>query len=176
MEKPDLVLSPAWRDFIDDVKSSEYQEEIMRIFNTRNTSFFYWWQIARTGCAVSPHCDSANKIGSHLFYFNTESDWKDEWGGRTLILDDEKKMNEASAPEIENFKKVQAPEILGNKNLLFGRTPHSWHAVAPLTSPPEAARKIFTVIINRRPDLLKRSLSFMKRAMLPAPQKGQTMM
>jgi hypothetical protein len=156
--RPDLALSPAWKQFIAELQGADYRREIDRILGTDELQLFYWWQRAVAGCSVSPHCDSPVKLMSHIFYFNSSADWKDEWGGRTLLLDDGGKFDEHTAPEIADFTHYEEPEILGNRTLLFGRTPHSWHAVKPLACPPGVTRNIFTVIARRKPSLKTRIL------------------
>lgn len=150
---PGLNLSPAWSTFIEELSSSSYRQELERLFGVKNMNLRFQWQYSFTGCSVSPHCDSGSKVGSHIFYFNTPVDWKEEWGGQTLVLDDLGKLSCDSAPDIAAFTKKEAVRSVGNYSLLFARTEHSWHCVETLKSPPGALRKIFTVIIEKKPTL-----------------------
>lgn len=152
----DLTLSPAWKEFISELYSAEYQNHIARIFGIKHFVTRVQWQYAYSGCSVSPHCDSRNKIGSQIFYFNTPDDWKDEWGGKTLVLDDHGTKDWRSAPELSEFDIVYASEIVPNRSLLFKRSDHSWHAVEELRCPPGALRKLFTVIFDKHPSLYQK--------------------
>ncbi len=151
---PALPLSPAWRSFIDEIFGEEYQRSIARIFGTNNFTTRCQWQYAYAGCSVSPHCDSPTKLGSQIFYMNTPDDWKDEWGGRTLVLDDEGTKDHRSAPDLSEFRVAAASEIIPNRSFIFMRTNHSWHAVEELTCPPGMYRKLFTVVFDRKPSLV----------------------
>jgi hypothetical protein len=106
--------------------------------------WFYAWE----GCSVSPHCDALRKLGTHIFYFNTEEDWHAEWGGHVLIEDDAGKMSRRSAPAFDDLKVAAEVDPRGNGSLLFQRTAHSWHAVRPLGCPAGVLRKLFLVTIN----------------------------
>ena len=92
--------------------------------------------------------DHANKIGAHLFYLNTEADWQPEWGGETLILEPEKKLKRASAPEFEDFATITAGKTTGTHSLLFKRTSNSWHGVREIDCPEGHMRKVFMVSIQ----------------------------
>ena len=60
-----------------------------RLFNVNSLELTLHWHYTPNGCSVSPHCDAKHKLGSHIFYLNTEKDWKEHWGGETVVLDDE---------------------------------------------------------------------------------------
>lgn len=151
-----LPLSPAWAEFLNELNSPEYHAEIARLFGTDRFTLRYQWQYSFAGCSVSPHCDSRNKVGTHIFYMNTAENWKDEWGGRTLILDDGGVFPPESAPALSEFKSQTAAEVFGNRSLLFERTDRSWHAVSELVSPEGAMRQIFTVVMDRTPSVTER--------------------
>lgn len=146
-----LALSPAWKVFIEELSGPFYRKEIERLFGVKTFNLRFQWQYSFTGCSVSPHCDSRSKIGSHIFYFNTPDNWKEEWGGQTLVLDDGGKLSCDSAPDLSMFVNKRAVKSIGNYSLLFARTDHSWHSVDVLKSPEGALRKIFTVIIEKKP-------------------------
>jgi hypothetical protein len=97
---------------------------------------------------VSPHCDARHKIGSHIFYFNTEEDWDPSWGGETLILDDGGRFDRRSAPRFDEFDRVITAPALGNCSLLFARRANSWHGVREIRCPEGAYRKVFIVVLN----------------------------
>src|SRR5262249_3432545 len=99
-------------------------------------------------CGVSPHCDARRKLCTHIFYFNTEDDWKTDWGGNILIMDDGRKLNPHSGPTFDQLQVSAALDPRGNASLLFMRTDHSWHGVKPLESPDGPLRKLFIVTTN----------------------------
>jgi hypothetical protein len=87
-------------------------------------------------------------LGTHIFYFNTEDDWAEDWGGRILLLDDGGKWHPHTGPGFDDLKTSVSLDPRGNGSLLFQRTEHSWHGVRPLACPPDALRKLFIVTIN----------------------------
>jgi len=151
--KEDAPVSKEWQMFIEELSGPRYRAWLARLLGTNDFNLRYQWQYSFNGCSVSPHCDSPNKLGSHIFYFNTPEDWKLEWGGQTLLLDDGGKFPPQSAPDLSEFKGKLAADVFDNRSLFFKRTDRSWHAVSELTSPKDAMRKIFTVIIERKPTL-----------------------
>jgi hypothetical protein len=149
---PGMTLSQPWMDFIAEINGPYYHAFLHRLLGVpagRQLILSMEWYYAWQGCAVSPHCDARRKLATHIFYFNTEQDWKADWGGRILILDDERRLNAHSGPTLDQFKIAQALDARGNASLLFQRTDHSWHAVRPLESAhPEILRKLFIITTN----------------------------
>ena len=146
--REDLDLAPPWRDFLAEVRSERYRLDLARLLGTRSIALSFHWHYTPRGCSVSPHCDSTRKLGSHIFYFNTEEDWKSGWGGETLILDDGGPFNRRSAPRFEDFDHAIASESIGNRSLLFGRSGNSWHGVREVRCPEGQMREVFIVVIN----------------------------
>ena len=167
-----LALHPSWQQFIDELHSRRYRAFIEKIFGTTDLEIGMQWQYAVGGCSVSPHCDGRRKVGSHLFYFNTEKDWDLAWGGQTIMLWDEKIRNPDSAPEVEEFANKRPVNTLGNWSFLFARRDDSWHAVEELASPVGVVRKLFTVNINIRPPLLSRIAGRARRFVTGAPPES----
>ncbi len=147
--RPDLPVDPAWHALVDELRGPTYMGFLERLFGTNSLWLSFHWHYTPTGCSVSPHCDAPRKAGSQIFYFNTEEDWRREWGGDTRLLDDQGKLSRRTAPDFDDFVREIPAETLGNRSLLFERTPHSWHGVRPLTSPEGEIRKVFIVVINR---------------------------
>ncbi len=149
--RPGVQVAPIWKQFIEEIHGKTYDAFVRRMFGLRprrrlvyTLEWYYGWQ----GCAVSPHCDARRKLGTHIFYFNTEEDWKSDWGGEILILDDQKRLKAHSGPTFDDLKVGASIDPRGNGSLLFRRTEHSWHGVRPLGSPPNQLRKLFIVTIN----------------------------
>jgi hypothetical protein len=142
-------LSEPWREFLDELRSDRYRRLVCRLFGVRDLAFNYHWHYTPNGCSVSPHCDAARKLGSHIFYFNTADEWRPEWGGETLVLDDGGRFPTASAPRFEDFDRVLSSTALGNYSFLFARKGNSWHGVREIHCPEERMRKVFIVVMNR---------------------------
>ncbi len=149
---PGMTLAQPWLDFIAEINGPHYQTFIHRVLGVPTAKpliLSMEWYYAWEGCAVSPHCDARRKLATHIFYLSSEQDWLSEWGGRILILDDERRFKAHSGPKLDQFKVAQELEARGNASLLFQRTEHSWHAVRPLQSPhSDILRKLFIVTIN----------------------------
>jgi hypothetical protein len=143
-----LEVPEPWREFISELSGRRYRRFLWRMFGRRWLWLSFYWHYSPKGCSVSPHCDAKRKLGSHIFYFNTSSDWDPAWGGQTLILDDKDRFERASAPMFEDFEQVITPEALGNRSLLFARREKSWHGVRELHCPEGALRKVFIVVID----------------------------
>lgn len=146
---PGVNVRPEWHAFIEELQAENYRHWIRDLFGVRRFFLTFHWHYTPRGCSVSPHCDAKRKLGSHIFYFNTEEDWDPAWGGETLILDDGGRLDPRSAPGFDAFETAIESQALGNHSLLFGRRGNSWHGVRELTCPPEHLRKVFIVVINR---------------------------
>jgi len=142
-------VPPAWEEFIAELHGPAYSDFIKRLYRCRSFKMNMHWHYAPSGCSVSPHCDAAHKMGSHIFYLNTLDDWQPDWGGATLVLDDHGRFKVDSAPAIEDFDNVIASDCIGNVSTLFERRTRSWHGVGELTCPEGMLRKVFIVVINR---------------------------
>jgi len=148
----DAELSPAWRQFIAELHGERYAAYLRRMYGLGAGGRFVLsmhWHHAANGGSVSPHTDARRKIGSHIFYFNTPEDWDPAWGGQTVVLDDGGRLSAHRSPKFGELPQVAASEILGNRSFMFRRTEHSWHAVNPITCPPDRMRRIFIVVVNR---------------------------
>ena len=145
----DLPLSPAWKTFISELYGTEYQAFLKRLFQVNSLELNFHWHYTPNGCSVSPHCDAKHKLGSHIFYLNTENDWEENWGGETVILDDGGQFDRKSAPKFEDFKDSTVSKAIGNYSLLFARKGNSWHGVRAIQCPSDRMRKVFIVVINR---------------------------
>lgn len=143
--KPGIPLSPLWQEFIDELHSEPYMTKVRELLKREDFFLTCHWHYTPTGCSVSPHCDAAWKLGSHIFYFNDKTKWDPSWGGATVILDDGGAIGYTSAPKFEDFPARIDCEPTGNRSLLFLRTDHSWHGVEPLRCPEGEMRKVFIV-------------------------------
>ena len=144
----ELSVPAPWQAFIAELEGPRYRKWLGRMLGTRFFLLSYHWHYTPNGCSVSPHCDSSRKLGSHIFYFNTEDDWDVDWGGQTVVLDDGGRLDCSSSPSFDDFLATTSSEALGNRSLLFSRTPRSWHGVKEIHCPENRLRKVFIVVIN----------------------------
>lgn len=147
--RPRIDLSDTWRDFVGELYDGPYRAKVAELLG--HDAFFLTahWHYTPRGCSVSPHCDALWKLGSHIFYFNDESEWDRSWGGSTLVLDDGGAIDYSSAPGFEDFRASYDCPPMGNRSMLFLRTDHSWHGVRPLECPEGKMRKVFIVEFRR---------------------------
>jgi hypothetical protein len=145
----DLPVPAPWKALIQELIGKRYRRDMCRLMGVRRMELNFHWHLAPDACSVSPHCDSGRKLGSHLFYLNTERDWDPAWGGQTVVLDDGGRLPHHSAPSFEDFDVAVPAEIIGNRSFIFTRTPHSWHGVRAIHCPEGHMRKLFIVVMNR---------------------------
>jgi hypothetical protein len=149
-------LPAPWQGFLEELKTSApYHRFIERLLGVEPLAARYAWHVGITGSEVSPHRDADNKIGTHIFYFNTSEDWDPQWGGSTLVLGGKKVP--ALNPDFSDFEGEIAAEIRDNHSFLFKNTPDAWHGVRTLTSPPGRYRRLFNVIFQEPTAAEKRS-------------------
>ncbi len=150
-----LALPAPWQEFIDELRSGPYKNLLCRLVGLPDLELRFHWHWAGAGDSVSPHCDARRKLGSHIFYLNTEDDWDPSWGGETLVLDDCGRFKRNSAPKFEAFDRVIHAEALGNRSFIFTRRGNSWHGVRKICCPEGCYRKVFIVVLDR-PRLVRR--------------------
>jgi hypothetical protein len=143
-----LDIADPWRDFIEELRGSKYHAFLTSLFDGEPFRLRFHWHYAINGSSVSPHCDSSQKLGSHLFYFNKSDEWDPAWGGATLVLDDHDNITRGSSPEFSDFDEHIASHFLDNASFVFQRTPHSWHGVEEIRCPEGAMRRVFIVVID----------------------------
>lgn len=144
-----LPVASVWHAFVAELRGARYLHFLRRMLGHSSVRLNFHWHYTPQGASVSPHCDARRKLGSHIFYFNTEKDWNPEWGGQTLILGKGGRLRTRSAPEFERFRLVIPAEAIGNRSLLFQRGRASWHGMHELRCPETALRKVFIVVANR---------------------------
>lgn len=158
-----------WRDFAEELCGQEYRRFVCRLLDVKDVRFRFHWHFTPNGGEVSPHCDSKGKIGSQIFYLNTESDWQWDWGGETVVLDDGGSISPDNAPSFDDFTAQYPAETRDNRSLIFGRRGNSWHGVRRINCPENYYRKVFIVVFEEHRPLhmaLKRA-----RRMLTGKEK-----
>lgn len=154
-----LDLPASWRQFVAELKGPAYRRFLQRLLDAEKFDLTFHWHYTPNGCSLSAHCDAEWKLGSHIFYLNTDDEWDESWGGQTLILDDGGAFSHRSAPDIDAFRKVIPSKATGNRSLLFQRTDHSWHGMYPLAQPDGVLRRVFIVEV-RKVDITTRVRTF----------------
>jgi hypothetical protein len=152
-----------WLDFIEELKSSEYRRFAAELLGKRAVRFRFHWHYTPTACEVSPHCDSAAKLGNHIFYMNTHEDWQDSWGGATIVLDDHGTLPAHGNPDFDKFAEEIPTRIMENRSFIMDGRGDSWHGVRPLTNPDNTLRKVF-IVVYYGTDTLKTSWKRLRRA------------
>ena len=138
-------LSETWDYFVDKIFSSkEYSDWLKETLEIPGNNFKYRfdWHVTQDGQDVSPHVDSAGKLGSHLIYFMPEG-WNDSCGGQTVFY--KGKLVENLNPEFSDFKEHVSYSNVGNTSLLFKNVEEGWHGVTEVNS--DLNRQIFNVVI-----------------------------
>lgn len=164
-----LVLPAPWQAFINELRSDLYRSFIKDLLGRGHIRFRFHWHYTPSGCVVSPHCDSTNKLGTHIFYMNSTHDWDPAWGGQTVILSDNGRFNTESSPSFDDLDEEFPAETMNNRSLLFGRKGNSWHGVHDIRCPEGVFRKVFIVVfqdVNPRKLLLKRGKRLLRRQSL----------
>ena len=143
-----MELSPQWSEFVDESLSDRYRNFVCKLLDVSHVRFRFHWHFTPDGGEVSPHCDSKGKIGSQIFYLNTEEDWQWDWGGETVVLDDGGKIEPDNAPAFEDFDAEYPADTKDNRSLIFGRQGNSWHGVRRINCPENHYRKVFIVVFE----------------------------
>ncbi len=143
-----MALSDPWEVFIGELRGDVYRRFVCRLLGVPDVRFRFHWHFTPDGGEVSPHCDSKGKIGSQIFYLNTDADWDRSWGGETVVLDDGGRFRAESAPAFEDFDAEYPAETADNRSLLFGRRGNSWHGVRQIHCPEGHYRKVFIVVFE----------------------------
>jgi hypothetical protein len=139
-------LPDIWSAFIDELEDSRYRDFIAACLDQNDLRVRYAWHLGISGSEVSPHVDAEVKAGTHIFYFNSERDWDDAWGGATIVLRD--RSTPTMNPDFSDFATAEPVSTLGNRSFLFKNTPDAWHGVEPLQSPEGSFRRLFNVIFE----------------------------
>ena len=153
-------LPLVWQQFIEELANNQTYLSFMKdVLGIDEFDIRYAWHMGVTHSEVSPHNESREKAGTHIFYFNTSEDWNKDWGGEILVLGDKK--IRADNPDFSNFGEIIHSEILDNHSFLFKNQPSAWHGVKTLTSPEGHYRRLFNVIFEipehrRKKSLLKK--------------------
>ena len=143
-------IAESWHRFIAELRGDLYRSFVCKLLGVARVGFRFQWHYTPRGGEVPPHCDAIGKIGTQIFYMNTAANWRPDWGGETLILDDEGKFQRENNPVIDQFPHYYPAAIGENSSLIFGRKHNSWHGMKAVNCPEGALRKVFIVIFEAR--------------------------
>ncbi|WP_338462552.1 2OG-Fe(II) oxygenase [Synechococcus elongatus IITB7] len=136
-----------WQQFLTELQTSEpFHQFIRQALGSDRYIMRFAWHVGTGGSEVSPHLDSELKIGTLIFYFNTDANWDPAWGGATLVLGD--RQTQAMNPDFNEFGIVIQTQFLNNRCFFFRNTPEAWHGVEALTCPEGQQRRLFNVIFE----------------------------
>lgn len=136
-----------WQQFLMELQTSEPFHQFMhQALGSDRYLMRFAWHVGTGGSEVSPHLDSELKIGTLIFYFNTDADWDPAWGGATLVLGDRR--TKAMNPDFHEFGAITETQFLNNRCFLFRNAPEAWHGVRELNCPPGQQRRLFNVIFE----------------------------
>ncbi|MGQ4808285.1 hypothetical protein NKDENANG_01666 [Candidatus Entotheonellaceae bacterium PAL068K] len=140
-------LPEVWQSFLQELnEGSEYRDFIASMLGVDDFRMRYAWHIGVTNSEVSPHSDSRQKLGTHIFYFNTDDDWDTAWGGELLVLGG--KLTKARNPDFDEFLTAHPVPFLNNRSFLFKNTTDAWHGVKAFTCPEGRYRRLFNAIFE----------------------------
>lgn len=136
-----------WQQFLTELQTSEsFHQFIRQALGSDRYLMRFAWHVGTGGSEVSPHLDSELKIGTLIFYFNTDANWDPAWGGATLVLGD--RQTKVMNPDFNQFGTIIPTQFLNNRCFLFRNTPEAWHGVEALTCPAGQQRRLFNVVFE----------------------------
>ncbi len=129
-------LSDAWRELASDLLSPAYRSAVSTLTGLAlhdapiEVNVFHYGP----GAWLGPHLDLADKLVTHVLYFNDS--WNNLDGGCLQILD-----SKDPAAVVR-----QVSPLVGNSAVLV-RSESSWHAVAPVVPGSSTSRRSVTVTL-----------------------------
>ena len=131
-------LSPAWQRLAEDLLSPAYSESMSRLTGAElgdlpiEANVFHYG----SGAWLGPHVDLADKLTTHIFYFNEV--WDENDGGCLTIL---------GAGDMAQVVKI-IPPLVGN-SVVVVRSENSWHAVSRVRKQCRKSRRSLAVTFYR---------------------------
>lgn len=154
------LLDKSWQDFFKELESDEYLTFVSKLLNIDKSRLYinYKFHLQPSGCEVPAHLDTFGKASNHLLYFNTEEDWKDEYGGHTIGLCSKNVYKVNQTISDDDFEKKIKANILGNYSFIFKNTKYSWHKVDKIDCPDNLYRKVLLISIFDKRDIQFKNL------------------
>lgn len=131
-------LSEAWRRLAADLLSDEYRAALSRMTGVELSGLRMEANVSHYGARawLGPHVDLADKVLTHVLYFNDV--WDVEDGGCLTVL---------RSGKMEDVVRI-VPPIVGNSVVLV-RSEDSWHAVSRVREGCRNSRRSLTVTFYR---------------------------
>lgn len=125
----DDTLPRLWHDLLAQALTPHYRAAVAGVLGQQPASAVEVRLVRHArGDWLGPHTDRADKLFSHIIYFNR--DWRPEWGGCLQIL--------RSAHPSDVAAEV-VPRL--GASALLARADNSWHQVGAVTSDPAPERR-----------------------------------
>lgn len=131
-------LSDAWLRLAQDLGSPGYRAALSNLTDCdlstapMEANVFHYGP----GASLGAHPDLADKVVTHILYFNTT--WNRANGGCLLVLD---------GNDIQSVSAVIEPHV--GQSAVLVRSDHSWHAVSPVIGDCSTSRRSVTVTFYR---------------------------
>lgn len=131
-------LSREWQVLGKELASPAYRDALARLTNLDLTDAPFEANLFHYGPKrlLDPHCDLADKIVTHVLYFNDT--WDPSDGGCLRIL---------RSSNIEDFA-IEVPPLIGSSVVLV-RSEHSWHGVPAVRPGVTHSRRSMTATFYR---------------------------
>lgn len=131
-------LSPAWRGLAEVLLAPAYRVALSRLCGLDLANLSMEVNLSHYGrrAWLGPHVDLADKVVTHVLYFNEY--WNPEDGGCLTIL---------RSSDMNHVVSV-VPPIIGNSVVLV-RSDNSWHAVSPVRANCRTSRRSLAVTFYR---------------------------
>lgn len=152
-----------WKAFYDAIKAPAFQQDVFaqlardgvftRVPGLKYKTRFEFSLLPADGGCLRPHTDLPSKVVTIvLTMLPTEGDWRQTWGGGTLVLKPrDGAVLEDYKADLDRFDIVGSYPYVPNQATVFVKTANSWHAVGPMAGTGEAMRKTVTINIERQP-------------------------
>ncbi|PCG84219.1 hypothetical protein CIB93_20610 [Streptomyces sp. WZ.A104] len=128
----DAGLPEPWRRLVDELRTGDYRTQVARVLGQEPASGLEIRLVRHGGGDwLGPHTDRADKLFSHIVYFNPG--WRAEWGGCLEIL-----------PGEHDPAVARVVPCLGASALLC-QAPNSWHQVTAVAPGAERERRSLLV-------------------------------
>ena len=148
--RPDLPLAQPWRELSTNSAALRIEAFSERMFGRRALRLILHWHYTPNGCSVSPHCDARRKLGSHIFYFNTDKNWQPDWGGETLHPRRQRPLSRRFGAQVRGLRPGHAGQGHRQFQLCCSmRRERSWHGAKEITLPARSlAQGVHRVVIE----------------------------
>lgn len=127
-------LTPLWRQLVDEVTGAAYRDALAELTGSDLGHLQLEARLTRysPGCWIEPHTDRADKVVTHLMYFNES--WRMEWLGDFRVL---------RSSDMEDYAE-RVPPRLGT-SVVMVRSERSWHGVPPVQADTPQVRMTLLV-------------------------------